>query len=286
MHGQIGILRPRSSSFVLTHAMTPHVQPPSRLHDLARRYNTDKAVHIHYLKNYEDAFTELVDRDVRLLELGVKHGGSLLLWRDYFERGAIVGLDINPVSIDDASGRIHTYQGPQQDTALLTRIAHEVAPDGFDVIIDDCSHIGVLSRVSFWHLFDNHLKPGGLYIIEDWGTGYWDHWVDGAKYKPGTKSFSQPLYKLTRILARLQQVPSLKRLPFVRTLLRQAKASVVRREFHSHDCGMVGLVKELIDELGKQDIATAEGGSGATSKFREMKVYPSHLFITKSQPAI
>ena len=262
--------------------MATLIQPSSRLLDLARRYNTDKAVHVHYLKNYEEAFKDLHSADVKLLELGVKHGGSLLLWRDYFEHGLIVGLDINPVSIDDPSGRIYTYQGPQQDTTLLTRIANELAPDGFDVIIDDCSHIGVLSRVSFWHLFDNHLKPGGLYIIEDWGTGYWDHWVDGSRYTPGTKSFSQSLYKLTRALARLQQVPTLKRIPFVGTFLRRAKASVVRREFHSHDFGMVGLVKELVDELGKQDIAAAEGGSVVTSGFRELKVYPSHLFITKA----
>ena len=262
--------------------MLPQTPPASRLEELATRYNTDKAVHVHYLKNYENAFKELVGKDVKLLELGIKHGGSLFLWRDYFEKGVIAGLDINPVTLNDDSGRIHTYQGMQQDTALLDRIAQDVAPDGFDVIIDDCSHIGILSRSSFWHLFENHLKKGGLYIIEDWGTGYWDHWVDGVRYKPGGKGFSQPLYKVTRGLARLQQFPSLRHLPLVGGLLRAAKASIVRREFHSHDCGMVGFVKELVDELGRPDIASAAGGSSTTSKFREMKVYSSHLFITKN----
>ena len=53
------------------------------------------------------------------------------------------------MSIPDHSGRVRTYTGKQQDLALLDRIAGECAPDGFDVIIDDCSHIGVLTKKSF-----------------------------------------------------------------------------------------------------------------------------------------
>ena len=28
------------------------------------------------------------------------------------------------------------------------------------------------------HLFQNRLNPGGIYPIEDRGTGYWDKWPD------------------------------------------------------------------------------------------------------------
>ncbi len=136
---------------------SPKTIQQSQLERLAQQYDTDRAVHVHYLRNYEEHFVALIERDVRVLELGVRTGGSLLLWRDYFPRGLIVGLDINPVSIEDESGRIRLYQGGQQDTQLLDRLGAETAPDGFDLIIDDCSHIGVLSRVSFWHLFENHL---------------------------------------------------------------------------------------------------------------------------------
>ena len=47
------------------------------------------------------------------------------------------------------------------------------------MIINDASHIGQLTRTAFWHLFDNHLKGGGLYTIEDWGIGYLDDFADG-----------------------------------------------------------------------------------------------------------
>lgn len=133
-----------------------------------------------YLDNYEKWFAALRDQTIRLLELGVDRGGSLLLWRDYFLHGAITGLDASlPLLIGDTSGRVQVYQGMQEDTTLLDRIGRERGP--FDVIIDDCSHIAKLTRMSFWHLFERHLQPGGLYIIEDWGTGYWDSWPDGSR---------------------------------------------------------------------------------------------------------
>ena len=255
------------------------------LADIAGRYDTDKAVHTHYLRNYEHYFEPLRREPVRLFELGSKEGGSLLLWRDYFERGLVVGLDVEPVQLDDTTGRIRTYQGMQQDTALLDRIALENAPEGFDIIIDDCAHIGVLARASFWHLFDHHLKRGGVYILEDWGTGYWDLWVDGVAYRRGRKELNPVLYRLTRIVARVQQNEVVRRVPLVGRILSSVKAAILGAQYHSHDYGMVGFVKELIDELGMSDITNPQMGAGAThrkSKFREMRLSPSHLFIIKA----
>jgi len=60
-------------------------------------YDTDKAKHTHYLRNYEEYFRSLQDKEITLLELGVYRGGSMFLWRDYFRQGLIVGLDFNPL---------------------------------------------------------------------------------------------------------------------------------------------------------------------------------------------
>jgi SAM-dependent methyltransferase len=261
-------------------------RPMPDLAHIAARYDTDKAVHSHYLRNYEEYFGGLRDKEVRLLELGIKEGGSLLLWRDYFEKGIIVGLDIEPCRLDDPTGRIRTYRGAQQDAALLDRLARENAPEGFDIIIDDCAHVGVLARASFWHLFDKHLKPGGVYVIEDWGTGYWDGWVDGVGYRPARKRLSPPLYRLTRAAARLRR-NGIGRLPLAGRILSKVKAALVGAQYHSHDFGMVGFVKELVDELGMADITHPQFGSAPQrpSRFREMRLSPSHLFIVKSLAA-
>jgi SAM-dependent methyltransferase len=251
---------------------------------IAGKYDTDKAVHTHYLRNYEHYFGELRDKEVRLLELGIKSGGSLLLWRDYFARGEIVGLDIEPVELADPTGRIHTYQGAQQDTAVLDRIARAHAPDGFDIIIDDCSHIGVLTRASFWHLFDHHLKSGGVYVIEDWGTGYWNEWVDGIGYNSRRQTLNPALYRLTRVVARVQQHRLSKHVPLAGGVLARMKAALLKAQYHSHDYGMVGFIKELVDELGMADITHPQFGSAPPqqSKFRELRLSPSHLFVIKA----
>src|SRR5687768_2577761 len=83
----------------------------------ATNYDTDKSRL--FLRNYLTYFSRLNGPRVDLLELGIFRGGSLLLWRDYFAAGTIVGLDINAVQMPDASGRIKVYQGRQEDVELL-----------------------------------------------------------------------------------------------------------------------------------------------------------------------
>lgn len=112
-------------------------------------YDTDKAG---FLGRYERLLAPLREKEIRLRELGVLNGGSLLMWRDYFTRGLIVGLDRDPVRLDGGE-RVRVYQGQQEDEALLDRIGRECAPDGFDLVIDDCAHVAAAARASFAVLF-------------------------------------------------------------------------------------------------------------------------------------
>jgi len=134
----------------------------------------------HFLKLYDQFFMPLRDHPVRLLELGIASTGSLFYWADYFPMGEIVGLDWATYSIDHP--RIRTIAGDQSDPGALDRCG-----DSFDIIIDDCAHIALAAKASFDRLFPK-VVPGGLYAIEDWGTGYWADWDDGAAFKPGHSS--------------------------------------------------------------------------------------------------
>src|SRR5437660_10309843 len=146
-------------------------------------YETDK-IRLGYLDVYDAITAPWIDKEIKLLEVGVYQGGSLKLWRDYFPRGTIVGIDRKLPQHFQRGERIQVFAGSQADKEFLSKVANETAPDGFDIIIDDASHIGELTRRSFWHLFDHHLKPGGLYAIEDWGTGYLDDFSDGKRFDP------------------------------------------------------------------------------------------------------
>jgi len=254
------------------------------IQQISNKYDTDKTIHTHYLKNYADLFEPLIEKEVKLLELGIFHGGSLLMWRDYFSKGQIVGLDINPIKIEDESGRIHVYQGRQEDKKLLDEIAREIAPAGFDIIIDDCSHIGAFSRVSFWHLFENHLKSGGIYVIEDWGTGYWENWIDGAKFRQ--YDFGRSIKLSERIAYKFAQLQTkyFRSIPVINNLISALKSSLLEKNCYSHNMGMVGFVKELVDECGMGDIYHSEFGTagGRASLFRELKISHGHVFVIKA----
>ena len=228
------------------------------------QYDSDKVVN-GFLKRYDPFLEHLVDKKVALLEIGVLRGGSLLLWRDYFPLGTIVGIDQKCPQDLKRIDRIHLHEGSQADLPFLSRIANDVAADGFDVIIDDASHIGALTKATFWHLFENHLKPNGLYVIEDWGTGYYNDWCDG-------KRLNLESYSVSRV--RLSQF-----------WLKVAGKLRLKCPMRSHCYGMVGFVKQLIDEQGAGDVTRGKTkGAKATrrSKFDSMVVYPSLVFIKKA----
>src|SRR5215510_16359485 len=225
------------------------------------QYDSDKIVN-RYLDRYDPMLVPWVGKDVCLLELGVHKGGSLLLWRDYFPRGTIVGIDIRLPKNFRPPDRIHLYEGSQADPEFLSRVAREVAPDGFDIIIDDASHVAELTKAAFWHLFENHLKSQGLYVIEDWGTGFWEDWPDGKRV--GLESTAEA--KRTSLWSRM-----------VGTW--RSKAAM-----RSHQYGMVGLVKQLVDEQGAAD-ASRELQSGRPkrqSRFESMTIVPGIVFIRKT----
>jgi hypothetical protein len=265
---------------------------------VAYQYGAEK--HQLFLNHYERHFQHFAERQINLLELGIYRGGSLLQWRDFFRKGQIIGLDLDPVTIDDPTGRIITYQGDQTDLALLDRIASECAPNGFDIIIDDASHIAALTKISFWHLFDNHLKPGGYYVIEDWRVSYWEAWPDGAKYEwpnpipPRSPKFSQTMPLKSRLPNYsdriVRQIKKL--LDAVGTeVITSAAGRLYRnqryksRRFPSHDYGMVGLVKQLIDELGMDAITNPQRNGPPPQrfpKFQRIEVCPGQVFIVKA----
>ncbi len=217
------------------------------------QYDSDK-IDSHYLDRYDPILEPWVEQEIALLELGIYRGGSLLLWRDYFPKGTIVGVDIQLPENFEPAERIHLYEGSQGDPQFLSRVANEAAPGGFDIIIDDASHMGDLTRIAFWHLFDNHLKPGGLYVIEDWGTGYWDDWPDGKSLD--LDSYNPPAGKQVDPKAPLKS--------------------------HSH--GMVGFIKQLVDEQAAHDVTrkTLTGHPARNSKFQSLTITPSIVFVKKA----
>ena len=131
----------------------------------------------HYLPLYDRYFGPYRGRPLRFLEIGVSKGGSLQLWRRYFgPEATIFGIDINPdcARFDGQAGQVRI--GSQDDAGLLNAVLDEMG--GVDIVLDDGSHMMAHIEASYRTLFPR-LAVGGLYMIEDLHTAYWEGWGGG-----------------------------------------------------------------------------------------------------------
>ena len=139
------------------------------LNDLGIKYKTDKVDGAHsfagksYLDIYDLYFRELRRKEITMLEIGIKEGASLRTFRDYFSKGRIIGLDINPETFLKEKG-IKTYIGSQSSEKVINNIFNENPT--INIVLDDGSHINELTLASF-NLIFNKVSKGGYYIIED-----------------------------------------------------------------------------------------------------------------------
>jgi cephalosporin hydroxylase len=145
------------------------------LDELAELHGTDKGLrpfrHLTakgYTTHYERLFAARRNDPVRLLEIGVASGGSLAMWADYFPRGEIVGLDLDPICRRRVAARgirASVVIGNQGDPAVLAT-AVEILGGAPDIVIDDGSHRLDDQRESFAYLFPR-MPSGAVYAIED-----------------------------------------------------------------------------------------------------------------------
>lgn len=91
------------------------------------------------------------------------------MWRDYFPRAEIYGLDLYDKSGAEEQ-RIQVLQGDQGDVRFLADVVARTGP--LNVVIDDGSHVNSDVLTAFRFLFP-YLVEGGLYLIEDLQSSYW-----------------------------------------------------------------------------------------------------------------
>lgn len=159
------------------------------LDNIALSYRTDKASKYHnYTKTYWNLFKDLRYNPVTLLELGIgdinsenREGQSLNMWSEFFPIGKIYGIDIDleKVSRYDTHPKITTFWADQTSKIELESIAQKT--NGFDIVIDDASHIQSKTIASFEILWP-WVRSKGFYIVEDTVTSYWYNWEGGLPF--------------------------------------------------------------------------------------------------------
>ena len=145
----------------------------------------------HYFEIYDRHFQRFRGKQPVVLEIGVFHGGSLQMWRDYFGEGAkIIGIDVDPRCRQFEDDATTILIGDQADPAFLAQVRSRFPH--IDIIIDDGGHTMTQQITSLGELYP-HLQPRGVYVCEDVHTAYQERWGGGLRRTGTFIEFSKGL---------------------------------------------------------------------------------------------
>ncbi len=155
--------------------------------------NTGGLIHKwhHYFEIYHRHFAAFRGKAPVVVEIGVFHGGSLQMWRDYFGPGCrIVGIDNRPECAQFADDDITILIGDQADRRFLASVRESVPH--IDILIDDGGHTMNQQIATFEELYP-HLSPRGIYLCEDVHTSLWPEFGGSVRGADTFLQYSQAL---------------------------------------------------------------------------------------------
>ena len=164
-----------------------------KLNDKINHYN--RYTHNYYIE-YAKRFEGKRESALKVLEIGIYTGFSMLLWEKFFPNAQIYGIDINiqGVLFNNKNAfelckdheRINLFEFDGTNETKINEFIKNVGGD-FDIIIDDGSHLGDHQIKSLIH-FLPHLKEDGIFVVEDIGlypTGGNSFWINHYENKTG-----------------------------------------------------------------------------------------------------
>ena len=143
--------------------------------ELVNNSKTDKNTVHSYLHLYERLLERKKHTAINVLEIGIgdfgeKNGGSIKLWRDYFTKATIYGLDILPIDrvmdelLHDDRVVLYTSTDAYNDEFFMTNFLHKNIK--CDFMLDDGPHT-LESMKQFIKLYSQIMTDDGILIIED-----------------------------------------------------------------------------------------------------------------------
>lgn len=119
-------------------------------------YPSDKDTSHNYLPVYQEEFNNI--ENIKILELGVCYGGSLILWNNFFINSEIHGIDNVKYTDNQIPGIMHW--GRYED------IDSEFKDNYFDYIVNDSMHYAK-EQIDAFKIYYSKLKSGGKFFMED-----------------------------------------------------------------------------------------------------------------------
>ena len=133
-----------------------------------------------YFQAYEEMFSKYVEKEITFVEVGVLHGGSLFMWKEYFGKKArIIGIDLNPKAKELEKHGFEIFIGSQSDKNFWNNFYSKVGK--IDILLDDGGHTNDQQVVTLSESINN-INNGGLIVIEDAHTSYMKKFGNPSKY--------------------------------------------------------------------------------------------------------
>jgi len=132
-------------------------------------YTDKNGIHSYAVHMYTELFARKRFTAEKVLEIGVWTGGSLVVWRDYFSKAKIYGIDniIPPVMPLVFEDRIIQITADAYSDEVINSIEGD-----FDIIIDDGPH-SLDSMIISVQKYLPKLKSDGIFVIEDLKEPSW-----------------------------------------------------------------------------------------------------------------
>ena len=129
--------------------------------------STKSNLHLHV---YHEVLQKFRNKKITFVEIGVKNGGSLLMWRDWLGKDArIIGIDLDPNAKKLEKYGFEIFIGDQASTDFWENFFEQIG--NVDVILDDGGHTNETQILTTYNTI-KFINNGGILLIEDTHSSY------------------------------------------------------------------------------------------------------------------
>jgi cephalosporin hydroxylase len=140
---------------------------------IANKHRTDKGTEWFEKHSYTEIYQSYIPENnpCALLEIGIYHGDSIRMWKEYNSKIDLYVIDNNAKSLDTFDHNLckKIFLADQGDRENLKDIVLEIGEGLLDFVVDDGSHQMAHHHISLAALLPC-VRSGGTYFIEDLHT--------------------------------------------------------------------------------------------------------------------
>ena len=113
-----------------------------------------------YFQVYEELLSKYINKEITFVEIGILHGGSLYMWKEYFgNKARIIGIDLHPNAKKLEKDGFEIFIGSQSDPNFWKKFFSKVG--NIDILLDDGGHTNENQILTLNNTVD-HINDNGI----------------------------------------------------------------------------------------------------------------------------